>query len=120
MNAASNGGGATSVDQLAAGPDLPTGDDFFEMGGSIGAGGDAKATTTQEAVNPLKTAAAKQQNFFIQKVNRQARANRNDPKVFDQSLVDTGLAVINELQKTYQFAIVKTQARPFMRKAADL
>jgi len=34
--------------------------------------------------------------------------------------VDTALAVINELQKVYQFAIVKTQARPFMRKAAYL
>ena len=28
--------------------------------------------------------------------------------------------MINELQKMYQFAVVKTQARPFMRKAADL
>lgn len=28
--------------------------------------------------------------------------------------------MISELQATYNFAIVKTQARPFMRKAADL
>ena len=28
--------------------------------------------------------------------------------------------MISELQKCHHFAIVKTQARPFMRKAADL
>ena len=56
----------------------------------------------------------------MQKVNRQARGTRTDTKVFDQSLVEMGLGVISELQKVYQFAIVKTQARPFLRKAAEL
>lgn len=49
-----------------------------------------------------------------------ARSSRTDAKVFDQNLVDLALGVINELQKIYQFAIVKTQARPFMRRAAEL
>ena len=47
-------------------------------------------------------------------------ASRLDAKSFDQKLVDRAFGAIFELQKIYQFAIVKCQARPFMRKAADL
>lgn len=41
-------------------------------------------------------------------------------KVFDQKLVERALALLVEYQKSYNFAMIKCQARPFMRKAADL
>ena len=45
---------------------------------------------------------------------------RLDAKTFEQKLLDRAFWQISELQKIYQFAVVKCQARPFMRKAADL
>ena len=43
-----------------------------------------------------------------------------DTKVFDQKLVDRALTLLLDYQQTYQFAIVKCQARPSMKKSADI
>ena len=62
------------------------------------------------------------QPFYTKRVAKTSNtgASRLDAKSFDQKLVDRAFGAIFELQKIYQFAIVKCQARPFMRKAADL
>lgn len=100
-----------SVEAMAA-LDVPTEEDFF--GGSS-----AQESTAKRQSNENQPIAQKSQ-FFVQKLNRQTGASRTDAKIFDQKLVDRALGVISELQTTYNFAIVKTQARPFMRRAADL
>lgn len=45
---------------------------------------------------------------------------RFDVKVFDQKLVERSLSLLVDFQKLFNFAMVKCQARPFMRRAADL
>ena len=87
--------------------EIPGGDDFFEI---------------STAAPREKSDAGMKQPFFTKRVAKTSNtgASRLDAKSFDQKLVDRAFGAIFELQKIYQFAIVKCQARPFMRKAADL
>ena len=43
-----------------------------------------------------------------------------DSKAFDQKLVDRALSLLLDYQNVHQFAIVKCQARPYMKRSADL
>ena len=95
-----------SVEAMAE-QEIPGGDDFF----------DAKPAPPRE-----KSDQGLKQPFYTKRVAKTSNtgASRLDAKSFDQKLVDRAFGAIFELQKIYQFAIVKCQARPFMRKAADL
>lgn len=66
------------------------------------------------------TAAPKQQFFIKQRGQKTSMAGKYDAKAFDQKLIDRALHLVLDYQKLYQFAVIKCQARPFMRKAADL
>ena len=90
-----------AVSAMAAGPEVPTGDDFFDLPMSMPSG-----ANFQMSHDPVS--GTSQRQFYIQKVNRQARKTRQDPKVFDQTLVDRALALIEELRKTHSFAIIQT------------
>lgn len=83
---------------------VPTGDDFFD-------------SDTRQPVKSSATDTSKQ--FYI---HRKAKVGTQkfDPKSFDSKLVERSLELIEEYRKTYQFAIVKCQAKPFLRKAAEL
>ena len=88
----------SAVDALAAAGDIPTGDDFFDDS----AMNQARRSNDHGANNAAVDGSANMpKQFYIQKVNKQARTGRNDVKVFDQSLVDLGITAIMELQKLY-------------------
>ena len=90
-----------AVSAMAAGPEVPTGDDFFDLPTSMPSG--ANFQMSHDSVSGTS-----QKQFYIQKVHRQAPKARQDPRVFDQTLVGRALAVIEELSKTHSFAIITT------------
>lgn len=61
-----------------------------------------------------------QKQFFIHRKIHKSGPTRFDVKAFDQKLVERALSLLVDFQKSYNFAMIKCQARPFMRKAADL
>ena len=104
----SAGVGKKPTVEAMAEQEIPGGDDFFDI--------------STAAPKEKKSDAGMKQPFFTKRVGKSSNtgASRLDAKSFDQKLVDRAFGAIFELQKIYQFAIVKCQARPFMRKAADL
>ena len=102
------GAKGNSVEAMAE-QEIPGGNDFFDMSKPV-------------APRNNSDAGMQKQPFYTKRVAKSSNtgASRLDAKSFDQKLVDRAFGAIFELQKIYQFAIVKCQARPFMRKAADL
>lgn len=47
-------------------------------------------------------------------------SSKYDAKVFDTKLVDRALTLLLEYQKIHQFAIVKCQARPLLKRSSEL
>ena len=84
-------------------------DDFF------GGGGENKA-------KPESDPSTSNQNMRKSMIlpQRKIRSQNMDTKVFDQKLVDRALTLLLDYQQIYQFAIVKCQARPLMKKSADI
>mmetsp|Transcript_31378 Transcript_31378/g.47989 ORF Transcript_31378/g.47989 Transcript_31378/m.47989 type:complete len:121 (+) Transcript_31378:228-590(+) len=92
------------------GESIPSIDDFF---------GDGPAKV-KEAAEPQAASKTDQQKKSLLMPNRMKRTSALDPKAFDQKLVDRALSLLLDYQNIYQFSIVKCQARPFMKRSADL